>query len=72
LKNNLTIITKDSDFSNRIIQSTPPPKVIHLKIGNMKLKDFTAFIEAHWKQIEELSAENKLVRVYFDTFEVIN
>jgi predicted nuclease of predicted toxin-antitoxin system len=71
-KNNLTIVTKDSDFSNRIIQSKPPPKVIHLKIGNMKLKDFNTFIVANWKQIEELSADYKLVRVYFDTFEAIN
>lgn len=26
---NLTIITKDSDFSDRIMLTTPPPKVIH-------------------------------------------
>ena len=72
LGNNLTIVTKDSDFSNRILQTTPPPKVIHLKIGNMKSKDFRDFIEEKWDEIELLSAENKLVRVYFDTFEVIN
>lgn len=29
--NSLTIITKDADFSNKIIFKTPPPKVIHLK-----------------------------------------
>jgi predicted nuclease of predicted toxin-antitoxin system len=38
--NNLTIITKDADFSHKIIFKEPPPKVIHIKIGNMKLKDF--------------------------------
>jgi predicted nuclease of predicted toxin-antitoxin system len=37
--NNLTIISKDSDFSNRIIVSNPPPKVIHIKIGNVTLKE---------------------------------
>lgn len=31
---NLTIITKNADFSNRIMFSQPPPKVIHLKVGN--------------------------------------
>jgi predicted nuclease of predicted toxin-antitoxin system len=39
-ENNLTIITKDCDFSNRIIFHEPPPKVIHIRFGNMKMKDF--------------------------------
>ncbi len=32
----LTIITKESDFQNRMLISEPPPKVIHIKIGNCK------------------------------------
>jgi predicted nuclease of predicted toxin-antitoxin system len=40
LDNDLTIITKDSDFSNKILFHEPPPKVIHLKFGNLKMKDF--------------------------------
>ena len=43
----LTIITKDSDFSNRILITAPPPKVIHIKLGNMKMKDFHKFMEEH-------------------------
>ncbi|SHG03573.1 hypothetical protein SAMN05444372_10213 [Flavobacterium micromati] len=35
-ENNLTIISKDSDFSNKIIMSSPPPKVLHIRFGNMK------------------------------------
>ena len=42
--NNLTIISQDVDFSNRIIASKPPPKVIHFKVGNMKLAEFRQFI----------------------------
>jgi len=30
--NNLTILTKDADFSDRMILETPPPRVIHFKI----------------------------------------
>ena len=37
LENNLTIVTKDADFSERILLHTPPPKVIHFKTGNMKI-----------------------------------
>lgn len=34
---NLTIVTKDRDYSDRMLLTTPPPRVIHLRIGNMKL-----------------------------------
>lgn len=60
---NLTIITKDADFSDRIIATEPPPKVIHLKIGNMKMNDFHNFISNHW-EIELTSEDYKLVNVY--------
>ena len=36
-ENGLTIITKDTDFANRILVSEMPPKIIHLRIGNMLL-----------------------------------
>ena len=36
-ENDLTIISKDSDFANRILLKNPPPKVIHIKLGNMKI-----------------------------------
>ncbi|MFY7742591.1 MAG: DUF5615 family PIN-like protein [Flavobacterium sp.] len=40
--NNLTIITKDVDFSNKILLHNPPPKVIHIRFGNMKMNEFFA------------------------------
>ena len=36
----LTIITKDADFSDRILLNDPPPRVIHIKFGNLKMKNF--------------------------------
>lgn len=60
----LTIITKDVDFSNRIITAKPPPKVIHLKMGNMKLAEFRQFMLTNWDEIERMSANHKLVDVY--------
>lgn len=64
--NGLTIITKDADFSNRIISSEPPPKVIHFRTGNMKMAEFHDFIKTHWQTILESAKNHKLVNVYRD------
>lgn len=71
-ENNLTIITKDKDFSNRILFNTPPPKVIHLKIGNLKLKSLFNFLSENWNTILLTSEENKLVNVYLDRIESVS
>lgn len=60
-ENNLTIVTKDADFSDLIMSAGPPPRVIHLRIGNMRLRDLFAFLERVWPQASALSANNKLV-----------
>ncbi len=70
-QNNLTIISKDSDFSHRIIVSRPPPKIIHIKIGNMKLKDFDSIIENLWVRTKEISQTHKLVNVFIDRIEAV-
>jgi predicted nuclease of predicted toxin-antitoxin system len=70
--NNLTIITKDSDFSHKIIFKQPPPKVIHIKIGNMKLKDFLNTLSLIWENVLKLSENYKLVNVFIDYLEGVN
>lgn len=70
-ENDLTIVTKDADFTNKLMISHSPPKVIHLKIGNMKLNELHEFISRVWDDIVELNKGHKLVRVYEDRFETI-
>lgn len=70
-KNAHTIVTKDADFSNRIIIAEPPPKVIHFRIGNMRLRQLIAFIDEKWPAIERASKTHKLVNVYLDRIESI-
>ena len=70
-KNNLVIVTKDADFSVRINISSPPPRVIHLRFGNMGKRDFQLFLTRIWPQVEELVAEHRLVNVYLDRFETV-
>lgn len=71
-ENKLTIVTKDADFSNKIIFNEPPPKVIHIRIGNLKLKELHELLTRFWMQIEEQNASNKLVILYSDRIESIN
>lgn len=70
-ENNLTSITKDADFSNRIIFHTPPPKVIHIRFGNPKMREFFTVTTAIWNDVLELSETHKLVNVFRDRIEAI-
>ncbi len=70
--NNLTIITKDTDFQDKILFQSPPPKVIWVRLGNMRLREFITFLDTNWKTIQDLSATHKLVVVYVDRIEALN
>lgn len=71
-KNHLTIVTKDADFSHKMMYQKPPPRVIHIRVGNMKIQALYKFLNANWEQITELSEAYKLVNVYQDRIEVIS
>jgi len=70
-QNDLVIVTKDSDFSDRIIISSPPPRVIHLRFGNMSRKDFHTYLSKVWPRVEKLMETHKLVNIYIDKLEGI-
>jgi len=70
-QNNLVIISKDADFSNRMIVSKPPPRVIHLRLGNMKKDEFHDFLAKIWPKVEQLIKDNRLVNVYTNRIEII-
>ncbi len=67
----LVIVSKDTDFSDRLMVSVPPPRVIHIRIGNMRMSDFYILLSKIWPQIVEMIAKNRLVRVYQDRIEAI-
>ena len=68
-KHRLIIVSKDADFSDRIIISSPPPKVVHLHFGNLRKDDFHDLLARVWPQIETLLKSHKLVNVYLDRLE---
>ena len=71
LTNNLTILTKDADFSLKVLYKGSPPKVVHFKIGNLRIRDLYHFISTIWFDIELLLENNKLINVYTDRIEAI-
>ncbi|MBE9004758.1 DUF5615 family PIN-like protein [Fortiea sp. LEGE XX443] len=67
---NLVIVTKDADFSDRLMLDTSPPKVIHLRFGNMRKREFHEFLARIWPQIEALIINHKLINVYREQMEI--
>lgn len=70
--NNLVIVTKDADFSNRILVTEPPPWVIHLRFGNLRRADFHRFLEQIWPRLEIFLPSNKMINVYLDRIEAVS
>ena len=64
LDQHLTIVSKDADFSNRLMTAAKSPNIVHLKVGNMRLAEFRAFIEPLWPRIAALSMHCPMVQVY--------
>lgn len=70
-QSNLTIITKDTDFSNRIMLHEPPPRIIWIGFGNLKMHSFYERMAVCWPDVLLLSDQYKLVRVYIDRVEAV-
>ena len=68
-EHSLAIVTKDADFSDRIMLATPPPWIVHLRFGNLRRKDFHSLLAKMWPQIEALLPTHKLICVYRDRIE---
>lgn len=71
-RNALTIVTKDADFTDRLLVTQEGPKVIHLRIGNVKMRDMHEFLQRNWLSITTLSQSHRLVVVYLDRVECMS
>ena len=65
----LAIVTKDADFSDRIMQTSPPPWIVHLRFGNLRRREFHVLLATVWPRVEALLPAHKLVCVYRDRIE---
>lgn len=65
----LTIVTKDTDFSALAMLSEPPPRVIQLRIGNMRIRDLHALLHRIWPEVSARSVSHRLLLVFPERIE---
>jgi len=70
-RHDLAIVTKDADFSQRIILVSPPPRVVHLRIGNLRRRDFETWLTGRWSRIETAAKSHKLVNVFLNRIQSV-
>ncbi len=64
LANELVILTKDSDFYYRYLSSKQFPKVVWIRTGNLRKKEFNLFLETIWMDVEQM--------LFYSSFIIIN
>ena len=67
----LTIVTKDADFSERVLLQERPPSVIHIRFGNLRMSEFHRRLTAVWETVARLSTTHSLVQVFADRVEAV-
>ena len=65
----LVIVSKDADFSERIMLTSPPPWIVHLRFGNLRRAEYHALLARMWPRVEALLPAHKLICVYADRIE---
>jgi predicted nuclease of predicted toxin-antitoxin system len=51
---------------------SPPPKVIHIRYGNVRIQKFHEILVSNWGEIENEIKTHKLVNVFIDRIESIS
>ena len=53
IEENRIIATKDSDFPDSFFLKGPPPRVVYVRLVNIRNRELTAFLEIRWPVIED-------------------
>lgn len=71
LKNNLVILTKDSDFYYNFILVDLSPKVVYSQLGNMTLKELHNYFSSNWDKIITKLSNGNLILARQRTIEIV-
>jgi predicted nuclease of predicted toxin-antitoxin system len=66
------LVTKDTDFFDRMALVGPPPKVIWARFGNMRRRDVVNLFIREWPDICRLLESSDLVEVFSNRIEGIS
>lgn len=53
----LVVVSKDSDFHDRVLLAGPPPKVVSIRRGNCSTRDLEEILRRHRPDLEALRAD---------------
>ena len=71
-KNDWIVLTRDTDFFDRLLVHGTPPKVIWIRLGNLRKADLLNIMEERWPSILKLIRSHDLIEVYGDRLESMN
>ena len=71
-QNEWAIVSKDADFTERIVVATLPPWIVHRRIGNVRRTEFKSMIVHLWPQRETFIPARKLINVYRERIEAVS
>jgi predicted nuclease of predicted toxin-antitoxin system len=66
------LVTRDTDFFDRMSLIGPPPKVIWIRLGNMRRKELERVFSERWPKIDQLLQTSDLVEIFIDSIEGIS
>jgi len=65
------ILTKDTDFFDKLILRGSPPKIVWLRTGNMRRADLLIFLSKIWPQVMLLLKNADLIEIHPQRIEAI-
>lgn len=65
------VLTRDTDFFDRIMLQGPPPKVIWIRLGNIRRADLESLLIRLWPAILNLLSDADLVEVHPTSLEAV-
>lgn len=72
LEHRMAIVSKDADFSDRVMFSTEPASVVHVRVGNLRIRELHEVLHRHWPWVLAHVERCRLIRLYADRVEAIS
>jgi predicted nuclease of predicted toxin-antitoxin system len=62
----LVVVTKDADFRILALAEKSPPKLVHVRFGNMMMQEFFSVMTRRWPEVAALLPRYRLIEVWID------